>query len=212
VPATSSCWPPPRRTCDDGKALDADDDDRADQGDLKKRRGRIRARSRMDQALESQWIAGAGQLGAELFNGIGRSRLTASVYGPHPTLLALRFLATRYDCSRISGLCLTSISRGRATMAIRAPAPSLLSRLCAHGHLQAIPRRFDLFAILRGARNRGDVLLDQSGRTGSGSHMLRFIVGSVAQHRPGDPRHLVGEGGRRHVRVRSLGQGQHPAA
>jgi len=73
-------------------------------------------------------------------------------------------------------------------------------------------RRFDLFAILRGARNRGDVLLDQSGRTGSGSHMLRFIVGSVAQHRPGDPRHLVGEGGRRHVRVRSLGQGQHPAA
>jgi len=26
----------------------------------------------MDQALESQWIAGAGQLGAEFFNGIGR--------------------------------------------------------------------------------------------------------------------------------------------
>jgi len=24
----------------------------------------------MDQALESQWIAGAGQLGAEFFNGI----------------------------------------------------------------------------------------------------------------------------------------------
>lgn len=73
-------------------------------------------------------------------------------------------------------------------------------------------RRFDLFAILRGARNRGDVLLDQSERTGSGSHALRFIVRSVAQHRPGDPGHLVGEGGCCHVRVRSLGQRKGPAA
>jgi hypothetical protein len=28
----------------------------------------------MDQALESQWIAGAGQLGAEFFNGIDPER------------------------------------------------------------------------------------------------------------------------------------------
>lgn len=73
-------------------------------------------------------------------------------------------------------------------------------------------RRFDLFAILRGARNRGDVLLDQSERTGSDRHVLRFIVCSVTQHRPGDPRHLVGEGGCCHVRVRSLGQCKGPAA
>ena len=73
-------------------------------------------------------------------------------------------------------------------------------------------RRFDLFAIFRSARNRGDVLLDQSGRTASGHHALRFIVRSMAQHCPGDPRHLVGESGRRHVRVRSLGQRQHPSA
>jgi len=32
----------------------------------------------MDQALESQWIAGAGQLGAEFFNGIGRLETQAS--------------------------------------------------------------------------------------------------------------------------------------
>ena len=67
-------------------------------------------------------------------------------------------------------------------------------------------RLFDLFAILRSARNRGDVLLDQSERTALGRHALRFIVRSVAQHRPGDPRHLVGESGRRHVRMRPLGQ------
>jgi len=73
-------------------------------------------------------------------------------------------------------------------------------------------RRFDLFAILRGARNRGDVLLDQPGRTGSGHNALRFIVRSMAQHCPSYPRHLVGESGRRHVRVRSLGQRQHPSA
>lgn len=78
--------------------------------------------------------------------------------------------------------------------------------------LRLFRRRFDLFAILRGARNRGDVLLDQSERTGSGSHALRFIVRSVAQHRPGDPRHLVGESGCCHVRVRSLGQRKGPAA
>ena len=54
--------------------------------------------------------------------------LAASVYGPHPTLLALRFLATRYDCSRISGLCLTSISRGRATMGYARVGSSLLCR------------------------------------------------------------------------------------
>ena len=54
--------------------------------------------------------------------------LTASVYGPLPTLLALRFLATRYDCSRISGFCLTSISRGRATMGYSRVGSSLLSR------------------------------------------------------------------------------------
>jgi len=51
-----------------------------------------------------------------------------SVYGPHPTLLALRLLATRYDCSRISGLCLTSISRGRATMGYSRVGSSLLCR------------------------------------------------------------------------------------
>ena len=42
--------------------------------------------------------------------------------------------------------------------------------------------------------------------------MFRFIVRSVAQHCPGDPRHLVGESGRRHVRVRSLGQRKGPSA
>jgi hypothetical protein len=31
-----------------------------------------------------------------------------------PHLLALRSPATRYDCSRISGLSVTSVSRGRA--------------------------------------------------------------------------------------------------
>jgi hypothetical protein len=54
--------------------------------------------------------------------------LRMSVYGPHPTLLALRLLATRYDCSRISGLCLTSISRGRATMGYSRVGSSLLCR------------------------------------------------------------------------------------
>ena len=54
-------------------------------------------------------------------------------------------------------------------------------------------RRFDLFAILRSIRNRGDVFLDQSGREASGGHALRFIIRSVPQHRPGDPRGLVGE-------------------
>jgi hypothetical protein len=73
-------------------------------------------------------------------------------------------------------------------------------------------RRFDLFAILRSARNRGDVLLDQSGRMASGHHTLRFVVRSVAQHCPGDPRHFVGECGRCDVRMRSLGQRQDPAA
>ena len=61
-------------------------------------------------------------------------------------------------------------------------------------------RRFDLFAILRSARNRGDVLLDQLERSASGRQALRFIVRSVAQHRPGDPGGLVGE--RRHCDVR----------
>ena len=62
-------------------------------------------------------------------------------------------------------------------------------------------RRFDLFAIFRSARNRGDVLLGQSGRAASGRHVLRFIVRSVPQHRPGDPRHLVGERRRCDVRM-----------
>ena len=53
---------------------------------------------------------------------------------------------------------------------------------------------------LRGARNRGDVLLGQSGRVASGRHVLRFVVRAVPQHRPGDARHLVGK--RRHCDVR----------
>jgi len=40
-----------------------------------------------------------------------------SVYGPTP-LASIRLLATRYDCPRISGLRLTSVSRARATMAM----------------------------------------------------------------------------------------------
>ena len=54
-------------------------------------------------------------------------------------------------------------------------------------------RRFDLFAIFRSARNRGDGLLDQLERTASGRHTLRFIVRSMPQHRPSDPGGLVGE-------------------
>jgi hypothetical protein len=54
--------------------LDADDDDGADQGDLKKLAGASAPARRMDQALESQWIAGARQLGAEFFNGIDPKR------------------------------------------------------------------------------------------------------------------------------------------
>jgi hypothetical protein len=84
--------------------------------------------------------------------------------------------------------------------------------LCARRLLIALPgfspvdiprlfrRRFDLFAIFRSARNRGDVLLDQLERTASGRHALRFIVRSMPQHRPGDPGGLVGE--RRHSDVR----------
>ena len=40
----------------------------------------------------------------------------------------------------------------------------------------------------------------QPGHAASGRHVLRFVVRSVPQHRPGDPRHLVGE--RRHCDVR----------
>jgi hypothetical protein len=45
-----------------------------------------------------------------------------------PHLLALRVLATRYDCSRISGLGMTSINRGRATMGYSRVGSSLLCR------------------------------------------------------------------------------------
>lgn len=61
-------------------------------------------------------------------------------------------------------------------------------------------RRFDLFAIFRSARNRGDVLLGQSGRVALGHHVLRLVVRAVPQHRPGDARHLVGK--RRNCDVR----------
>src|SRR5258708_35449211 len=52
---------------------------------------------------------------------------SVSIWTP-PHLLALRLLATRYDCSRISGLRLTSISRGRATMGYSRVGSSLLCR------------------------------------------------------------------------------------
>jgi len=58
--------------------LDANDYDRANRGDLKKLAGASAPARRMDQALESQWIAGAGQLGAEFFNGIGRKQTFAT--------------------------------------------------------------------------------------------------------------------------------------
>jgi hypothetical protein len=45
-----------------------------------------------------------------------------------PHLLALRSPATRYDCSRISGLSMTSVSRGRATMGYSRVGSSLLCR------------------------------------------------------------------------------------
>ena len=83
-------------------------------------------------------------------------------------------------------------SRVGSSLLCRASRPWTLS-----GYVR---RRFDLFAILRSARNRGDVLLDQSGRMASGHHALRFIVRSMPQHRPGDPGGLVGE--RRHCDVR----------
>jgi hypothetical protein len=54
--------------------MDADDDDQADRGDLKKLTGASAPARRMDQALESQWIAGTGQLGTEFFNGIDPKR------------------------------------------------------------------------------------------------------------------------------------------
>ena len=45
-----------------------------------------------------------------------------------PHLLALRSPATRYDCSRISGLSVTSVSRGRATMGYSRVGSSLVTR------------------------------------------------------------------------------------
>ena len=75
-----------------------------------------------------------------------------------------------------------------------------LSGLSPSDSLRLFRRRFDLFAIFRSARNRGDGLLDQLERTASGRHTLRFIVRSMPQHRPGDPGGLVGE--RRHCDVR----------
>lgn len=62
-------------------------------------------------------------------------------------------------------------------------------------------RRFDLFAILRSARNRGDTLLDQSGRAASGRHVFRFVVRAMPQHRPRDSGQLVCERRRRNVRM-----------
>jgi len=85
--------------------------------------------------------------------------------------------------------------------------------LCARRLLIALPgfspvdiprlfrRRFDLFAILRSARNRGDTLLDQSGRAASGRHVFRFVVRAMPQHRPRDSGQLVCERRRRNVRM-----------
>jgi hypothetical protein len=71
-----------------------------------------------------------------------------------PHLLALRFLATRYDCSRISGLSKTSVTEvgprwafaRRLLIGFPGFAPVDIPRL--------FRRRFDLFAIARDARNR----------------------------------------------------------
>jgi len=85
--------------------------------------------------------------------------------------------------------------------------------LCARRLLIALPgfspvdiprlfrRRFDLFAIPRSARNRGDTLLDQSGRAASGRHVFRFVVRAMPQHRPRDSGQLVCERRRRNVRM-----------
>ena len=83
---------------------------------------------------------------------------------------------------------------------MRASAPHCFFGLLARDISRVFRCRFDLFAILRGARNRGDVLLGQLGRVSLGHHVLRLVGRAVPQHRPGDARHLVGK--RRYCDVR----------
>ena len=74
--------------------------------------------------------------------------------------------------------------------------------------LRVFRRRFDLFAIDRDARNRDDSSRSFSRATRrSCRHVHRFVVRSVPQHRPGDPRQFVGERDGRDVRVRTLRKG-----
>ena len=69
-----------------------------------------------------------------------------------PQLLALRSLATRYDCSRISGLMLTSINRGRATMGYSRASSHCFIGLKARSHSRV------LLAPVRPVRHRLRVL------------------------------------------------------
>jgi hypothetical protein len=85
-------------------------------------------------------------------------------------------------------------SRVGSSLLCRASRPVVIPRL--------FRRRFDLFAIVRDARNRAGLPpLFSPAAWYSGRHAFRFVVGSVAQHRPGDPRHLVGERSRCDIRV-----------
>jgi len=123
---------------------------------------------------------------------------------PSPIASTPVFVRRGNDCSRISGLMLTSITRGRATMGYsRASSPLLYRAWC--------PRTFAGFAnagstcspSTQSARNRGD-----SPPSAWGAWLyrqaVRFISGAVLQHRPGHPRHLVRQRCGGDVRVRAL--------
>jgi hypothetical protein len=102
-------------------------------------------------------VAQFGRAAVAVFNvpfaGCTRDVSTVRIWTP-PHLLALRFLATRYDCSRISGLSKTSVTEvgprwafaRRLLIGFPGFAPVDIPRL--------FRRRFDLFAIARDARNR----------------------------------------------------------
>jgi hypothetical protein len=120
-----------------------------------------------------------------------------------PHLLAFRFLAMRYDCSRISGLGMTSINRGRATMGYSRVGSSLLCRASRPwtfpGFSDAGSTCSPSFGMLATAVD--DLLLVSRDAWRSDRHALRFVVGSVSQHRPGHARHLVRERSRCDIRV-----------
>ena len=57
-----------------------------------------------------------------------RSIIRECLYMDPSPIASTPILATRYDCSRISGFMLTSVNRGRATMGYSRASSPLLSR------------------------------------------------------------------------------------